>query len=123
MMLSIKHFATTISSITCSLLACLIVNGGSLYSETVANAYCENPAPLKGQFNPDVPGYIVVFKENIDSATEANRLINIYKIQLGFIYSTALNGFSAEMTDDTKEKLRCESSVAYIEYDSQVSIN
>jgi len=110
-------------SIIISLIACFIVNSCSLDTESITNAYCESPAPLNGQFDPDVPGYIVVFNENINSATEVNHLINIYEIQVGFIYGAALNGFSAEMTDDTMEKLRCESSVAYIEYDSQVSIN
>ena len=118
MMHSIKYL-----SITIILIACFIVNGCDNGSESTANAYCKNPAQLSGQLDPDAPGYIVVFNENIDAATEVNRLINIYEIQVGFIYGAVLNGFSAEITDDTREQLRCESSVAYIEYNSQASIN
>lgn len=116
MMHSIKYL-----SITISLIACFIVNGCDNSSESTANAYCESPAPLSGKLDPDAPGYIVVFNENIDTTTEVNRLINIYEIQVGYIYGTVLNGFFAEMTDDTREKLRCESSVDYIEYNGLVS--
>ena len=68
-------------------------------SNSTTNTYCVNPSPLTGQLDPDAPGYIVVFNENIDSITEVNRLINIYAIQVGFIFNNALKGFYGEMSN------------------------
>ncbi|HEB63743.1 MAG TPA: hypothetical protein ENJ07_04625 [Gammaproteobacteria bacterium] len=91
-------------------------------SNSEANQYCENPAPLYRQPEPGAPGYIVVFKDEIDGDAEVNRFIVEYEIQVGATYNTP-NGFFGEMTVDTMEQLRCEDSVSYIEHNALVSNN
>lgn len=86
-------------------------------------SYCGNPAPLKGQFDPKAPGYIIVFKDDVNVAAEVERLKRNFEIQVGHIFDSALNGFSATMTDDTREKLRCETSINYIQYDSSITLS
>ncbi len=86
-------------------------------------SYCKNPVDLNGQFDPKAPGYIVVFNDNIDAKEEVERLKSIYALQVSHIYDSALNGFSASMSDDTREKLRCEKTIKYIQYDQSISLS
>lgn len=89
-------------------------NENSLETKTTS---CENPAPLNGNEGPDSPGYIVHFKEGVVTLDEVNRLQSSYALEVWVVYDH-LNGFAAGMNDDTREKLRCESSIASIHFNS-----
>jgi len=85
--------------------------------------YCNNPVPLNGQYDPATPGYIFVFNNGTNVQTKVSRLDSIYDMQVKSIYESALLGFSADMSGDTREQLRCEASVQYIEYDALATTN
>jgi hypothetical protein len=80
---------------------------------------CRDPAPVMGQFAPEAPGYIVMFHDGIDTASEAARLASVYAITLRSVY-TIIPAFFATFDDDVLERLRCESSVQYIEHNEPV---
>jgi len=95
-----------------------------LYSPASSGAiYCANPAPLNGQYDPAAPNYIIVFNAGTNSVAEVNRLASIYDMKVGYIYEVALLGFSAQMSGETREQLRCEVSVNYIAYDGLVYLD
>lgn len=89
-------------------------------SNSDASQYCANPAPLGGQFDQSAPGYIVYLDESVNIVEEVNRLIANYSLQVNVIYDS-LNGFFAEMNDDTRERLRCETSVKSIHYNGTLT--
>lgn len=107
-------------SMTPILFVGLLFIGCSQDSNNDGNKYCDSPAPLDGQKNPDAPGYIVFLKDNVSVVNEVNRLVSVYEIQVGAIYDS-LSGFFAEMNDDTREKLRCETSVESMHYNDVVT--
>lgn len=84
---------------------------------------CMMPAPVLGQFDPRVPGFIVLFERGVDAAQETPRLASLYGFTPRFIYTHALQGFSAELTPRALAALRCEPSVHYAEFDARVSID
>jgi hypothetical protein len=83
---------------------------------------CENPAPLGlgGERNVSALGFIVYFKESVDTTAEVTRLSNMYTMQVGVIYE-ATPGFYALMSDEVMEQLRCESTVASVHYNGAYS--
>lgn len=78
---------------------------------------CASPAPLLGQFDPGAPDYIVVFHDTVDAQTETAQLATQYSFTPSHVYVAALRGFSAALPPATVADLRCETSVAYLEYD------
>ncbi len=85
-------------------------------------------APLLHADSPDaIPGqYIIVFKENT-SRQAANSVINQAMTEAGselnFVYTAALNGFAARLSDETLGKLLADPNVAYVEVDQAVSLS
>jgi len=114
--MTLKRLSVSLISI---LFSGLLLSGCAQESSNGGNKYCNSPAPLEGQENPD--SYIVYLKDNVSVAGEVNRLMGVYEIQVNGVYFS-LNGFHAEMNDDTREKLRCEVRVASIRYNDVVSI-
>jgi hypothetical protein len=84
---------------------------------------CISPAPLLGQLDPTAPGYIVVFHDQVDAAAETRRLAANYGFTPAYIYTAALNGFSANLRSPVVAALRCEPSVAFVEYDAMGGIS
>ena len=106
------------------LLSVLILGCGfDLSISSSGNGYCTDPAPVNGQYDPLAPGYIVVFRDGTAVADEVNRLNNIYDLRVGALYQNTLLGFFVEMANITLEKLRCEPSILYIEYNGSVTTN
>jgi hypothetical protein len=93
-------------------LLCLVGCGGSEEN----HALCTNPAPVLGTFDPDAPGYIVLFHDDIDSQVATSQLATLYGFQPTHIYEYT-NGFSAVFSTDVLEHLRCEASIKNIAYD------
>lgn len=83
---------------------------------------CLAPAPLGGEFDPRAPHFIVVFKDGIESSDETPRLAERYGFTPRYVWSDALEGFSAEHDPELLAAIRCEPSVAYVTYDGVVRI-
>jgi len=83
---------------------------------------CGNPSPLLGQFDPEAPGFIVIYRPGIDAQLETNRLSAQYGFSPRSVYTHATQGFSALLEPSVVASVRCEPSVAYVEYDARVRI-
>jgi len=81
---------------------------------------CLAPAPLLGQANPAAPGFIVVFHGQVDAQAETQRLALRYGFTPTHVYTAALKGFSAQLSPVLVARLRCETSVSYVEFNSLV---
>ena len=46
---------------------------------TLGGTYCAYPTPLNSQFDPDAPGYIIVFNDDVNVVAEVDRLKNSYE--------------------------------------------
>ena len=83
---------------------------------------CADPAPLNGSFDPAAADFLVMFHDSVDASVEAARLAQAYGFTARFVWETAVKGFSAEMSPATVNALRCEPSIAEIEYDQVFTI-
>lgn len=81
------------------------------------SAYCDDPALLGDKPCQMEPGFIIYLnlKDGVTLRNELNRLQSIYDMDVINIYD-ALDGFFAEMLDDTMEQIRCEETVESIYY-------
>lgn len=87
--------------------------------EMALQAVCTDPAPLLGTPDPRAPGYIVAFHEGTDAVQETERLAEKYGFTPTHIYTgTVLTGFSAVLSKQTVEAIRCEPTVKSVTYDS-----
>ena len=84
---------------------------------------CLFPAPLSGQPDPRAPAYIVVFEDNVDARSEANRLATLYGFTPRAIWESALKGFWSDLTPNVVAAIRCEASVQSVAHDAFVSID
>jgi hypothetical protein len=74
---------------------------------------CAEPAPLHGKKSPAAPGYIVVLHEGVDPHRTTWELAQ----QHGFTpISVFALGFAADFPESTREALRCEAVVRYVEH-------
>ena len=89
----------------------------------IVQPLCENPARLLGQFDPQAPRYIVVYRDGVDAGAETDRLAIKYGFQPRFVYTHALGGFSAELTPSVVAALRCEATVDYMEFVQRITID
>jgi hypothetical protein len=86
-------------------------------------AECLNPAPLVGQPDGAAPGYVVVFRDGTNPIQVTAQLEQKYGFKAKYVWQNVLLGFSAEFTTETREKIRCESSVKYMEFDQHLTVN
>jgi hypothetical protein len=75
-----------------------------------------------GQFDPGAPGFIVVFDSEVDASAEAPRLGGLHGFTPDYVFTHALQGFSAELTPTTLAAIRCETSVDYVSFNGLVSL-
>jgi subtilisin family serine protease len=68
-------------------------------------------------------GYIVVLKSGADASAVSAEHAQRFGLNVGFVYTNALNGYSAVVPADSLGAVRADSRVAYVEPDSRVSIN
>ncbi|MBW3563151.1 MAG: S8 family serine peptidase [Acidobacteria bacterium] len=73
--------------------------------------------------NP-IPGqYIVVFNDDVaNPAAEARALASTHAGTIGYIYSSAIKGFSIRLSAEMAEKMAADPRVAYVEQDSMVRV-
>jgi hypothetical protein len=100
--------------LACLTFACGCVDGDGV---DIASASCRAPAPVVGKRveKSTTPSYIVSFREHVDTAVEANRLARTYGFSLETVF-TIIPAFSARVDDRLLDNLRCEPSVASLEY-------
>ncbi|MFC7614577.1 S8 family serine peptidase [Actinokineospora soli] len=84
------------------------------------------PAAAEGQVRT-VPGaisgsYIVVLKDGPSTADAAAELVDEHGGQVKALYSRALRGFNATMTDREARRLAADPMVAYVEQDHRVEL-
>ena len=77
---------------------------------------CAQPAPLSGTYEPTAPGYIVQYQAVVEPISETSRLAAKYDFTPTHVYAAALHGFSATLTPGALAGVRCEQSVASLEY-------
>ena len=73
--------------------------------------------------SPDTAPYIIVFKDTVNPAAEAQGVANAYGLQAGFIYEHALKGMSALVPEGRLEALQHDPRVAYKVEDMERSID
>jgi len=83
---------------------------------------CEHPAALLGEFDPQAPRYIVVYRDSVDAEAETARLAAKYEFQPRFVYTHVPGGFSAELTPPVVADVRCEAKVDNMEFDQRITI-
>jgi hypothetical protein len=81
---------------------------------------CVLPAPLVGEFDPQAPHFIVIYRDGVDSQKETDRLAQLYGFEPRFVYQYAIQGFSAELEPSVLASVRCEVTVDYVAYDGSV---
>jgi hypothetical protein len=80
-------------------------------------AFCDSPAPLSGQFDPGTPGYIFLFDESVPVDDEVARLSSEYPLEELAIFESP-PGFYAVTSAETLARLRCEPSIAAVEFNA-----
>ena len=87
-------------------------------AETLAPSQppCEQPRPLLGVPDVRAPGYLVIFHDTVDAEVEAARLAAAHGFRPRSVWTSALEGFSADLRREIVAELRCVSTVDYIEY-------
>jgi aqualysin 1 len=71
----------------------------------------------------DSASYIVVLEESVvNSLGVTQRIDQQPGLDVGFVYTNALEGFSAEIPDDSVVEVRADPKVAYVERDTAVTI-
>lgn len=81
---------------------------------------CTSLAPLYGTPDPAAPGYLVVFKAGTDAVATTERLSAKYGFVPREVYTAALSGFSAELTDSALAGVRCEPEVNFVEHNAVI---
>lgn len=85
---------------------------------------CKNPAPLKGKWDPQASGYIIVYKKDLaDPAKATAHIASKHGLTVDHDLASVGMFSTRKITPRQLAKLRCESQIAFIEYDSSVSIS
>lgn len=81
---------------------------------------CSNAAPLTLSQESPAPGWIVQYKDGVESDTETPRLVAKHGFTPQYVYSFALEGFGSELTHQQLAAIRCEPTVLRIEQNQWV---
>jgi hypothetical protein len=95
---------------------------GGMFISVVVSPPCAEPAPLLGHFNPQVGGYIVMYRAGTDGQQETDRLAAKYQFTPRFVFTHGTQGFSGLLAPDVLASVRCEPSVSFTEYNAAVTV-
>jgi subtilisin family serine protease len=105
-------------------LATLGVAGSAAVAVAVAvPAIAEGEVVGAGAANAIPGSYIVVFKDNVGVAAQADGMANRYGGKVNATWSDALNGYSATMTERQAKRVAADPAVAFVEQDQTFSVN
>ncbi|GLZ79570.1 hypothetical protein Afil01_43770 [Actinorhabdospora filicis] len=90
-----------------------------LLGATVALATLAVPAPAQAS---ETGSYIVVLRDGADPASVLSRHVNRYGGHAGHLYTSAIHGFSAELTTAGANALRADPLVASVDADHEVHV-
>lgn len=102
-----------------ALITTLAMVGCALYADgdhdDVGYTFCSMPAPLYG--DPDEPavGYIFEVDDGVNHTEEVARLSAEYHFEIKRVFEN-LPQFSALMSEETMERLRCEPTITKVWY-------
>ncbi len=82
---------------------------------------CDDSVPLTGTYDPNAPGFIVGFRDDVNATVEAASLGDLYGFTATQVYTTAPKGFSAVIPMATVTVLRCEPAVTSVRYNMMVA--
>ncbi len=87
----------------------------------LASAQTQLPAEPTPEL-PELPGrYVIVLDDDVrDPARVAGEMARVRGLEVGFVYNSALKGFSAIMSDEQVTRLRADGRVDHIEPDAVV---
>ncbi|WP_034269290.1 S8 family peptidase [Haloechinothrix halophila] len=94
----------------------VVVAACAVAGATVAPAQVAAADTLGGELD----SYIVVLKDGIDAASVAQQQVGALGGTVGHVYSSALNGYSAELTSLARQQLAANPAVDYIQADTPV---
>jgi serpin B len=83
------------------------------------------PAPIQGRpANPQAATkvYIVTYDASVDPRAETARLEAAYAFKASYVYTAAMRGFAAPLTDDQAEKIRWEPSILALQHDAVIQL-
>ncbi len=95
---------------------------GGVLTSVIVSPPCAEPAPLLGHVNPQVGGYIVMYRAGTDGQQETGRLAAKYQFTPRFVFTHGTQGFSALLAPDVLAAVRCEPSVSFTEYNAAVTV-
>ena len=81
---------------------------------------CLRPAPLLGSYYAAAPGFIVQYRNGVDAVAETKILAAKYQFTPSSVWTSALQGFAAEMSPRAVAGVRCEPSVLEVEHNALV---
>lgn len=82
----------------------------------IAPAAVAAPEPIPGQ-------YIVVLKGPAEPRLAAQNLVSRFNGQLRYVYTSAIRGFAAKLSDEAVQVLRSDPGVAYVEQDQRFTVS
>jgi hypothetical protein len=91
-------------------------------SELALQPACATPSPLTFASSP-APGWIVMLDNNVDATKRVPELAAKHGFTPRFTYTSALKGFSGELTPQQIAAIRCETDVRYVQQDQWAMIS
>ncbi len=82
---------------------------------------CDDSVPLTGTYDPNAPGFIVTFRDDVNATVEAASLGDLYGFTPTQVWNVAPQGFLAVIPMATVTVLRCEPSVTSVAYNTTVA--
>jgi hypothetical protein len=96
------------------MIICISVLTGCASNDS-PETYCSDPANLSEPPPEPTNQYIVYLNAEVEFINALNRIEDEYDIIIMEVYET-LSGFHVEMSDDTRELIRCDESVESVHY-------
>jgi hypothetical protein len=104
------------------LMGMLLLAGCNRHGESGVLLPCADPAPLNGKPDPAAPGILVGLVPGVDAAEESDRLAKKYGFTVEHVYDALGAFFTPDMTPEVVDRIRCEPTVRYVEYNSTMHL-
>ena len=105
-----------------ALMGMLLLAGCNRSGESGVLLPCSDPAPLNGKPDPAAPGVIVGLVSGVDATEESSRLAKKYSFTVEHVYDVLDAFFTPDMTPEALDRIRCEPTVRYVDYNGLLHI-